>query len=200
MNFRLVKNTVPQTAAALPVLTRIARGEEFAVEEFMRSYGNLVWALAKRFTNNSEDAEDAVQEIFIEIWQNAARYDAAKSAESTFITLIARRRLIDRLRKTYRQPQTQSIDNFFEVQIGAGSGDKQLQTTVEARQAVVAMKQLRPEQRNLMLMTIFEGLSHGEIAQLTGMPLGTVKTNIRRGFNRMREIMSIGAFGKAATV
>jgi RNA polymerase sigma-70 factor (ECF subfamily) len=198
MNFRLVKHTVPQTPAALPVLTRIARGEEFAVEEFMRSYGNLVWALAKRFTNNSEDAEDAVQEIFIEIWQNAARYDATKSAESTFITLIARRRLIDRLRKTYRQPQTQSIENFFEVQIGAG--DKQLQITVEAKQAVVAMKQLRPEQRNLMLMTIFEGLSHGEIAQLTGMPLGTVKTNIRRGFNRMREIMSMGAFGKAATV
>ena len=195
MNFRASVNTVPVTDH---VLSRIARGEEFAVEEFMSAYGNLVWALAKRFTNNSEDAEDAVQEIFLEIWQNAGRYDAAKSAESTFITMIARRRLIDRLRKTYRQPQTQSIDNFFELQ--AFAGERQLQTRVEAKQAVKAMKQLRPEQRNLMLMTIFDGLSHGEIAQLTGMPLGTVKTNIRRGFNRMREIMSLGAFGKAAAV
>lgn len=196
MNFRLSDNTVPVT---LPILTRIARGEEFAVEEFMSSYGNLVWALAKRFTKTAEDAEDAVQEIFLEIWQNAGRYDCAKSAESTFITMIARRRLIDRLRKAYRQPQTQSIENSFEIQ-AYGGGDKQLQARVEAKQAVKAMKQLRPEQRNLMLMTIFDGLSHGEIAQLTGMPLGTVKTNIRRGFNRMREIMSLGAFGKAATV
>jgi RNA polymerase sigma-70 factor (ECF subfamily) len=196
MNFRLSDNTA--RPAADPVLVRVARGEEFAVEEFMSSYGNLVWALAKRFTKTTEDAEDAVQEIFIEIWQNAARYDSAKSAESTFITMIARRRLIDRLRKTYRQPQTQSIDDFFEMQTFGGNA--QLQTKVEAKQAVKAMKQLRPEQRNLMLMTIFDGLSHGEIAQLTGMPLGTVKTNIRRGFNRMREIMSLGAFGKAAAV
>jgi RNA polymerase sigma-70 factor (ECF subfamily) len=195
MNFRASVNTVPVTDH---VLSRIARGEEFAVEEFMSAYGNLVWALAKRFTNNSEDAEDAVQEIFLEIWQNAGRYDATKSAESTFITMIARRRLIDRLRKIYRQPRTQSIDNFFELQ--AFAGERQLQTRVEAKQAVKAMKQLRPEQRDLMLMTIFDGLSHGEIARLTGMPLGTVKTNIRRGFNRMREIMSLGAFGKAAAV
>jgi len=194
MNFRLSDNkTVANTN---PILPRIARGEEFAVEEFMSSYGNLVWALAKRFTNNSEDAEDAAQDIFLEVWQNAGRYDCAKSAESTFITMIARRRLIDRLRKTYRQPQTQSIENSFEIQ--AATGDKQLQAKVEAKQAVKAMSQLRPEQRNLMLMTIFDGLSHGEIAKITGMPLGTVKTNIRRGFNRMREIMSLGAFGKAA--
>jgi RNA polymerase sigma-70 factor (ECF subfamily) len=196
MNFRLSDNK--NVAAAEPILPRVARGEEFAVEEFMSSYGNLVWALAKRFTNTAEDAEDAAQDIFLEVWQNAGRYDSAKSAESTFITMIARRRLIDRLRKTYRQPQTQSIENSFEVQ--AAAGEKQLQAKVEAKQAVKAMSQLRPEQRNLMLMTIFDGLSHGEIAQITGMPLGTVKTNIRRGFNRMREIMSLGAFGKAAAV
>lgn len=197
MNFRLSENKNPANAVNIdPILPRIARGDEFAVEEFINSYGNLVWALAKRFTKTVEDAEDAVQEIFLEVWQNAGRYDAAKSAESTFITMIARRRLIDRLRKTYRQPQTQTIENSFEIQ--SASGDKQLQARVEAKQAVRAMSQLRPEQRNLMLMTIFDGLSHGEIAQITGMPLGTVKTNIRRGFNRMREIMSLGAFGKAA--
>ncbi len=194
MNFLLSENN--KAAVFSPVLTRIALGEESAVDEFMASYGNLVWALAKRFTNTSEDAEDAAQEIFLEIWQNAGRYDSAKSAESTFISMIARRRLIDRLRKSYRQPKTQSIDNFFESP--SSNSDRQLQTRIEAKQAVKAMKQLRPEQRNLMLMTIFDGMSHGEIAEITGIPLGTVKTHIRRGFNRMREIMSLGAFGKAA--
>lgn len=195
MNFLTTENT--KTPAFDPVLPRIALGEESAIEEFMNAYGNLVWALAKRFTNTTEDAEDAVQEIFIEIWQNAGRYDRSKAAESTFISMIARRRLIDRLRKSYRQPKTQSIDNFFESP--STNGARQLQTRIEAKQAVKAMNQLRPEQRDLMLMTIFDGLSHGEIAELTGMPLGTVKTHIRRGFNRMREIMSLGAFGKAAT-
>jgi RNA polymerase sigma factor (sigma-70 family) len=193
MNFLLSE----KTAARNPILPRIALGEESAVEEFMTSYGNLVWALARRFTNTTEDAEDAVQDIFLEIWQNAGRYDSNKAAESTFISIIARRRLIDRLRKIYRQPQTQSIDTFFES--GTNNGDKLLQTRIEAKQAVRAMGQLRPEQRDLMLMTIFDGLSHGEISQITGMPLGTVKTHIRRGFNRMREIMSLSAFGKAAT-
>lgn len=194
MNFLLSENNKANVFS--PVLTRIALGEESAVDEFMASYGNLVWALAKRFTNTSEDAEDAAQEIFLEIWQNAGRYDSTKSAESTFISMIARRRLIDRMRKTYRQPKTQSIDNFFESP--SSNSDRQLQTRIEAKQAVKAMKQLRPEQRNLMLMTIFDGMSHGEIAEITGIPLGTVKTHIRRGFNRMREIMSLGAFGKAA--
>ena len=97
------------------ILERVAAGDESAVNDCINQYGNLIWALAKKLTPKQEDAEDAVQEIFMEIWQNAARYDAGKSSESTFITIIARRRLIDRLRKVYRRPVVQSIEDTFET-------------------------------------------------------------------------------------
>lgn len=169
------------------ILPRIAQGDENAVSDCMNQYGKLIWMLAKKYTQTIEDAEDAVQEIFLEIWQNAAKFDSAIASEITFISLIARRRLIDRLRKTYRQPNIQSIDEIFEVQ--PNGFETEIITQLEAKKAVAAMSQVRPEQRELMMLTIFEGMSHGEIAEKTNLPLGTVKTHIRRGFESVRKIM-----------
>ncbi|MBS1792800.1 MAG: sigma-70 family RNA polymerase sigma factor [Acidobacteria bacterium] len=169
------------------ILPRVAAGDETAVAECLDRYGNLVWALARQLTPRREDAEDAVQEIFMEIWQNAGRYDAAKSAESTFITLIARRRLIDRLRKIYRRPAVQSIEDTFET--APNVFESHLYTKIQARQAVKAMKTLRPEQREMMILNIYDGMSHGEISERLNVPLGTVKTHIRRGFQRVRETL-----------
>lgn len=169
------------------ILTRIVKGEENAFTEFISKYGKLVWSLAKKYTNTNEDAEDAVQEIFMEIWQSAERFDENKASEITFIATIARRRLIDRVRKVYRTPNMTSIDEIFETPKNVFADE--IHTQIEAKKIVKAMNILRPEQRDLMLLTIFEGMSHGEIAERTGIPLGTVKTHIRRGFARVREIL-----------
>lgn len=177
------------------ILNRIAAGDQFAVENCINQYGNLIWALAKKYTNTREDAEDAVQEIFTEIWQNAARYDSTKAKETTFITMIARRRLIDRVRKIYRRPQTSSLETTFVAKSYEPSAFKQ----VQVKEIVKAMQVLRPEQRELMLLNIYEGMSHGEISEATGVPLGTVKTHIRRGFERVRSAMNHGRMN-AATV
>ena len=177
------------------ILPRIAQGDENAVAECMKQYGNLVWMLAKKYTQTIEDAEDAVQEIFTEVWQNAGRFDSEKASEVTFISLIARRRLIDRLRKVYRQPNVLSIDEIFEVQ--PNGFETEIHTQIEAKKAVAAMREIRTEQRELMLLTIFEGMSHGEIAEKTNLPLGTVKTHIRRGFESVRKIMSRDSFQAA---
>ncbi len=173
-------------AKQLTILQRIAKGDQSAVEDCITQYGNLIWALAKKYTPRREDAEDAVQEIFTEIWQNAARYDAEKAQEITFITTIARRRLIDRLRKVYRRPHVESIENAFAV-----SGfEPSVFTRLQAKQIVRAMQVLRPEQRDLMFLNIYEGMSHTEISERTGVPLGTVKTHIRRGIERVRSILN----------
>lgn len=177
------------------ILARIAAGDETAVAECLERYGNLVWALARRFTPYGADAEDAVQEVFMEIWQNARRYDSTKSSESTFITTIARRRLIDRLRKIYRRPVVQSIEDVFET--SPNVFENTLTTKIQARRAVEAMKSLKREQREMMLLNIYEGMSHGEIAEHLEMPLGTVKTHIRRGFQRVREVMNVDRFATA---
>ncbi len=168
------------------ILKRIAAGDQTAVEDCINQYGNLVWALAKKYAPTREDAEDAVQEIFTEIWQNAARYDDRKAREITFITTIARRRLIDRVRKIYRRPQTSSLESVFVTNSYEPSAFKQ----VQAKEVVKAMEILRPEQRELMLLNIYEGMSHNEISEATGVPLGTVKTHIRRGFERVRSVLS----------
>lgn len=181
--FEMNKNTI---------LTRIAAGDETAVNDCINKYGNLIWALAKKFTPKQEDAEDAVQEIFMEIWQNAARYDSSKASESTFISIIARRRLIDRLRKVYRRPVIQSIEDVFET--APNVFESQINMKIQANQAVEAMKNLRAEQREMMILNIYEGMSHGEISQKLNVPLGTVKTHIRRGFNRVREVVSQNKF------
>lgn len=185
-------NAVPKNT----ILPRIAQGDENAVTECMNQYGNLVWMLAKKYTQTVEDAEDAVQEIFLEIWQNAGKYDSAIAAEITFISLIARRRLIDRLRKTYRQPNMQNIDDVFEVR--RNGFENEVLTSIQAKKAVELMNKIRPEQRELMILTVFEGLSHGEIAEKTNLPLGTVKTHIRRGFESVRKIMHRQKFQTAA--
>ena len=92
---------------ARAILQRIADGDKTAVQECLDTYSGLVWSLARRLIGFSDEAEDAVQEIFIDVWKNAARFDEAQASETTFIAMIARRRLIDRIRRIQRQPRIQ---------------------------------------------------------------------------------------------
>lgn len=172
------------------ILERIAEGDKTAVQDCMDAYGGLVWSLARRMLANPEDAEDATQEIFIDIWKNAERFDATQASETTFVAMIARRRLIDRIRRIQRQPNIDSIDDILVEP--SKNYHHQIQSCVEAKEAAEAMNSLRPEQRQVLLLSIYQGLSHQEIANLTGMPVGTVKTHARRGLIQIREILGLG--------
>ena len=172
------------------ILQRIAGGDQAAVQECLKSYGGLVWSLARRMLRNTEDAEDAVQEIFLDVWKNAERFDASQASETTFVAMIARRRLIDRIRHVQRRISADSIEDILAEP--STRDDKVMQTNVEAREAAKAVDQLRPEQRQVLQLSIVHGLSHQEIADATGMPLGTVKTHARRGIIQVREILGLG--------
>jgi len=87
------------------LLERIAAGDAAAVEGCLEKYRGLVWSMARQSVGNYADAEDAVQEILVELWRHAGRFDSAVSAESTFVATVARRRLIDRYRRRARQPE-----------------------------------------------------------------------------------------------
>ena len=92
------------------VLQRIASGDPAAVGECIDQYGPLVWSLARRLSRTASDAEDATQEIFLDIWRSAGRFDASQGSDKVFIAMIARRRLIDRLRKKSAEPPMESTD------------------------------------------------------------------------------------------
>lgn len=183
---------------AQAILNRIASGDKTAVQECLKTFGGLVWSLARRMCPNKDDAEDAVQEIFIDIWKNAQRFDAAQASETTFVAMIARRRLIDRIRKTNRQP---NVDSFEDILVEPSeSTDKQIQISVEAKEAAEAMKELRPEQRQILHLSIIQGFSHQEIADALQMPLGTVKTHARRGLIQIRDILGLERDGNIKEV
>lgn len=176
------------------ILERIAGGDPAAVDECLDRYGALVWSLARRHVRQHADAEDAVQDVFIEVWRNAGRFDAAIASEATFITTIARRRLIDRHRKQSRRIATQTL---IEEPVSYGrSGQGNMDQEEDAERARLFMGKLRAEERRVLEMTILDGLTQSQAAEAAGMPLGTVKTHTRRGLKRLREMLSPSAAPK----
>lgn len=147
---------------------------------------------------NSDDAEDAVQEIFLDVWKNAGKFDEQQSSETTFIAMIARRRLIDRIRFTSRRISADALDDVMAEPVDRA--DKTMQTSLEANDAVKALNSLRPEQQQVLQLSIVQGLSHQEIADRTGMPLGTVKTHARRGILQAREFLGLGSLDSTKEV
>lgn len=168
-------------------LRRIARGDQSAVEDCIDRHGGLVWSIARRLVDDQAEAEDAVQEVFIELWKFADRFDPAVSSESTFVAMIARRRLIDRRRKSRRAPDLSSLPE------GLASTEIDLSALIdrsdEADRAARAIEELRPEHRDVLILSIRDGLTHDAIAHRLGLPVGTVKTHARRGLIRLRELL-----------
>jgi RNA polymerase sigma-70 factor (ECF subfamily) len=169
-----------------PLLPRIASGDRHSVELAMQRYGGLVWSLARRLAADPADAEDAVQEIFIDLWKSASRYDARVASESTFVAMIARRRLIDRKRARARRPEGEELQEW---NAGSRDGIAEMERGADARTAAAILRELKPEQQRVLRLSIWQGLSHQEISTQTGMPLGTVKTYVRRGLEEIRQAL-----------
>jgi len=169
------------------LLLRLAQGEDGAAEAVLRAYGGLVWSIALRFCRSRDDAEDAVQEIFTDVWKSAHRYSSSRASERVFVTMIARRRLIDRLRRDRRRSDVEARSSGPETERHqpGDSGERGW----DAEQAARAIGQLSADQRRVLEMSVGQGLTQREIAEATDTPLGTVKTHMRRGLIRLRELM-----------
>ena len=176
-----------------PLLQRVARGDAAAVSLVLDRYAGLVWTIARRQVG-SEDAEELVQEVFIDVWKSASRYDPELGSEATFITTIARRRFIDHRRRTGRRPEHEELKENFAEEVGVPDS---AELADEARVAAEALQQLRPDHRKVLQLAIVEGLTQTQIAEVTRLPLGTVKSHARRGLERVRSLL--GARDPGAT-
>jgi RNA polymerase sigma factor (sigma-70 family) len=171
----------PALRALLP---RVALGDELATRECVKRYGGLVWSLARRHAQS--EAEDAVQDIFLELWRVAARFDASRGAEVTFVATIARRRLIDRRRALVSRNAAEERDlnessTLTELPSEAGP---------DAQKARIALETLPEVQQRAVVLSVIENASHAEIAETLEIPLGTVKSYIRRGLDHVRAALS----------
>jgi RNA polymerase sigma-70 factor (ECF subfamily) len=181
-----------ESPVAEPLLPSVAAGDRSAMEACLDRYEGLVWALARRFLGDSSEAEDAVQEVFIELWKHAGRFDPKLGTEVAFVGTLSRRRLLDARRRQSRRPDTTPMDEWTEAEsqvdpkVGGDGMDD------EGQRALAALRGLPAEQRRMMEWSLADGMSHGEIAARTRTPLGTVKTLIRRGLLRVREAIQMG--------
>jgi RNA polymerase sigma-70 factor, ECF subfamily len=170
----------------LELMKRIAARDQQALRMLYEAYGQSVYSLAYRILQNSTLAEETTQDTFMKVWQQTSSWDPEKGKLKSWLLKIAQFSAIDRLRKERRQPtlHSESIEETYEALLTTQEGLAWQDGS--ALQSVVA--QLPPEQAALIELAFFQGLSHTEIASATHLPLGTVKTRLRTGLHRLREM------------
>ena len=177
-------SAAPQGGDAEVPLLRLARGEPGAAEACVDAYGPLILGLARRLLPPGSDVEDVVQDVVVELWRTADRFDPTRGSDRGYVATVTRRRVIDRRRRAERRPELV----FLDTGVADRGGDEHRRTLgrLEAAPAVQALKRLPEDPKRWIVMAVVEGYSHSEIAAKTGRPLGTVKSGIRRGLSQMR--------------
>jgi len=182
-----------EAPVARSLLQRVADGEGDAMQECIDTYAGLIWRLAYRMLADPAEAEDAVQEVFVSIWENCGRHDPDMGSEITFIAMIARRRLIDRGRRLrHRRNVDTAVRERTPRELDSPNDDivEADDQSASVQKILSAMETLPDSQRTAVTLSVRSGLTHEQISRQTGMPLGTVKTNIRRGLQRIRTLLA----------
>ncbi len=166
--------------AARDLVRRLAAQDQSALVEFYDRFAPLVNALALRILRDSSDAEDVVQEVFLQAWRQADRFDPSRGSPEAWLCTIARTRSIDRLRR--RAARREEPAETAPPTTGAPHNE-------EALAVRKAIAQLSDDQRRALELAYYEGLTQTEIATRLGEPLGTIKTRIRTAMIRLREAL-----------
>ena len=172
------------------LLGRAARGDGEAFAQLYDLTSGAVYGMALRMLRDREVAAEVTQEVFVEVWRQAARFDPAKGSVMTWVTMIGHRRAVDRVRRDRARDERQERAARLSPVPEASPTDEVLageeRTTVRA-----AVDSLPPLQREALTLAYFGGHSYPEVAALLQIPLGTAKTRIRQGLQRLREQMEL---------
>lgn len=183
--------TTPPTSEAsdADLLLRTGQGDGESLQQLYRRFSGVLFSTAFRVLNNAKDAEDVVQEAFVQIWDKASLYDVRRGKPLTWAMTLTRNKAIDRLRRVQRRARLQediaSEAAVWEHTVEHDSSDLAAahDTHKIVRSAVI---QLSPDQRRAIELAFFSGLTQHEVARQLGEPLGTVKARIRRGMQKLR--------------
>jgi RNA polymerase sigma-70 factor (ECF subfamily) len=175
---------VNKAAEDVALLTGIEQGDTQAMASLFDRYSGTVYSVALRVLKDTGQAEDVMQDIFIQIWKKPGAFVSGRGSLGAWLVVVARNRAIDALRR--RRP-TDSVEDVVLASSTDLAAEAERNTLME--KVRIHLGQLPPEQRKSVEMAYFEGLSHSEIAEKTGDPLGTVKTRIRLALITLRKAM-----------
>jgi RNA polymerase sigma factor (sigma-70 family) len=183
----MTTHALSDAAAEKLLVERIAQQDQSALSALYDRYARVIYSIAYKSLGSVEESEEVVLDVFGQVWRAADRYDAQKARVDTWLLMMARSRVLDRLRA--RQRLSRKADAMVEaVQTQPPSPDPIEDAVISERrtQVLAALEQIPIEQRQMIEMAYYQGLSHREISQQTGISLGTVKTRIRLGLNKLR--------------
>jgi RNA polymerase sigma-70 factor (ECF subfamily) len=170
------------------LLHAVARGDEAALARLYDAYRVILFGLLVRILNSREEAEDILQEVFIQVWRRAKDFDEKRGRPFTWLVTLTRSRAIDRLRLLGARQRLATSAERERVEEASDA----LTDTIKGTQKEVvrrALAELPEEQRHTLLLAYFEGLTQSEIATKLGAPLGTVKTRMRSGMMKLRALL-----------
>jgi RNA polymerase sigma-70 factor (ECF subfamily) len=174
------------------LLAGVAAGEEAALAELYDRYHLLAFSLALRVLRDRARAEDVVQDAFLAVWRKAPSFAAARGSVKTWLAAIVRNRAIDVVRAR-RESDADDEAVLLALRDTSPAVEEQVTASLDRQTVRAAMDRLPAEQRRVVELAYFEGLSHSEIAEMTALPLGTVKGRIRLAMQRLRaELLSRG--------
>ncbi len=173
------------------LLQAVAKKDRTAFEAFYNATTERVLSLVMRITQQIDTAEEVVSEVYLQVWRQADRFDPARGNALAWLTILCRSRALDTLRKNNTAPTIGAAPIGEVPEPEAADFPQDLLIALEQKSAVhAALEKLEPNQRQLLALAYFRGYSHSELAQFTGMPLGTVKTQLRRTISKLKELVS----------
>lgn len=184
-----LESTAPASKEEL--LGRVARGDEAAFGDLYDQMAPRVLGLVKRLLVDHAQSEEVTQEIFLEIWQSASRYEAARGGASTWILTMAHRRAVDRIRSSQAGRDRDTKIGIRDLAVEYDNVSETVETRIEHERVEKAMSRLTELQRQAISLAYYGGLSHSEVAERLHIPLGTVKTRLRDGMIRLRDELGV---------
>jgi RNA polymerase sigma-70 factor (ECF subfamily) len=177
--------------AWMEYIRRCAAGDQSALSALYDESSHYVYGMALRILRDAADAEEITIDVYSQAWKSAGSFSPDRGTVLSWLVTLTRSRAIDRSRTRAARSRRleESIDTHFVLTAGADNPEEATALTEERNRIRQALSQLSPEQRELLELAYFSGLSHSELALRAGQPLGTVKTRIRLGMMKLREIL-----------
>jgi RNA polymerase sigma-70 factor, ECF subfamily len=178
-------------ASAEELLCRVARGDDRAFERLYDVVAGRVLSLIRRVLRDHAQSEEVTQEVLVEVWRTAARFDPGRGSALAWVLTMAHRRAVDRVRSAQAATRREDLAARRDVETPFDAVSEQVAARIEQRQVRRCLSTLTDLQRESILLGYFTGYTYPETASVLGIPLGTVKTRMRDGLIRLRDCLGV---------